>query len=122
MSASAGSSSSSSASEAKPTGTRVEQPKQIVTTATTRSREWNGVHCLAIVAATIFAYLGYNLFVRGVNLQSQGVMNAKLPLHIAFDLSGTGPGLFFMAFGAMIILVALATVPASKKEKPTQEA
>jgi len=114
MSATAGSS-SASASEAKPMATPAEQPKGIITTTTTRFREWNGVHCLAIVSATIFAYLGYTLFLHGVNLQSQATMNAKLPLHIGFDLSGTGPGLFFMAFGAMIILVALATVRLQKR-------
>ncbi|MFC1597114.1 hypothetical protein ACFL5Q_04130 [Planctomycetota bacterium] len=53
----------------------------------------------------MFAVLGYSLFRRGIS-RGKGTLEAESRLfRIVF--TGTGPGLFFMAFGAIILITAL---------------
>lgn len=57
------------------------------------------------VGAVITIYLGYNLYKKGIN-KGRGDLQAKSKLG-QIILSGTGPGLFFMVFGAVILLLGL---------------
>jgi hypothetical protein len=51
------------------------------------------------------AFLGYRLFVKGID---SGPGKLQVNSSIAkFVLSGKGPGLFFMAFGSIILIVSL---------------
>jgi hypothetical protein len=54
-----------------------------------------------------FAFLGYKLYMNGIT-KGKGEMRAKSKLG-ELMLSGTGPGLFFMAFGAIVLIVCLVT-------------
>lgn len=67
---------------------------------------YRGIERLLIVfGGMVFAYLGYRLFVYGVD---KG--NGKLETESAFfklTFSGSGPGLFFMAFGALILIYSM---------------
>ena len=57
---------------------------------------------MIVVGGLIFGYLGYRLFLYGID---QG--NGKLETESKFfklTFSGSGPGLFFMAFGALILI------------------
>lgn len=57
---------------------------------------------MVVLGGLIFGYWGYKLFLYGVN-EGHGKLNAENQLFkIAF--SGSGPGLFFMAFGALILV------------------
>jgi hypothetical protein len=60
---------------------------------------------IIILIAGMMAYLGYRLFVLG-HTSGPGRIVARSQLG-QIVLSGTGPGLFFMAFGAIILIVAL---------------
>ena len=63
---------------------------------------------IVIYGCAIFTiYLGYSLYRRGIS-KGRGDLQAKTGLG-QIILSGTGPGLFFMAFGAIILLVGLFT-------------
>lgn len=71
--------------------------------------EFYGVATLGCVIGGYMSWLGYKLFEKGLE-KGKGQLDFKSK---AFSLvfSGVGPGLFFMAFGAIIILVAVvATV------------
>ncbi len=60
---------------------------------------------LIAFAGVIFAYLGYRLYLHGFT-----VGRGKAEAHSKFGnliLSGTGPGLFFMFFGAVILMFDL---------------
>ncbi len=57
---------------------------------------------LIVTGALVFAYLGYKLFLYGVD-QGQGKLETENPF-FKITFSGSGPGLFFMAFGALILL------------------
>ncbi len=110
-------SSSSSTSSASSDLAKSEKPSMPNGSTKSHFWQWNGTHALAIAAATIFGYWGYRLYVTGVSLQSAANLKASLPLSIKFDLSGTGPGILFMAFGAMVIMVALLTLKSPKEKK-----
>jgi hypothetical protein len=73
---------------------------------------WRGTERLMIVAcAALSMYLGYRLFIFDVK-DGVSKLNAQVQwVKIAF--SGVGPGLFFMAFGAIVLIVALMTGGAS---------
>lgn len=63
------------------------------------------------LGAVCFAYLGYRLYQAGVTRgKTQATVHSPL---LKFALSGTGPGLFFMAFGAAVLVSGLATGGAS---------
>ena len=55
-----------------------------------------------VVGGLIYAYLGYRLFLYGVD-QGNGKLEAENQF-FKFTFSGSGPGLFFMAFGGMILI------------------
>ena len=67
---------------------------------------FHGIERIIIAIGGIgFGAFGYRLFVRGIS-QGKGKLQFKSPVaKIVF--SGTGPGLFFMAFGAIVLLIAL---------------
>lgn len=62
----------------------------------------------------IFAYLGYRLYVIGIT-KGRGELKAESKFYTLI-FSGTGPGLFFMMFGGLILLTSLFTGYAEKTE------
>ena len=62
---------------------------------------------LIILGAIFFGYLGYKLYMNGLK-EDRGKLNVESKL-MSFVLSGTGPGLFFMAFGGIVLVIALFT-------------
>jgi len=63
---------------------------------------------IVIYAGAVFViYTGYSLYKRGIS-KGRGDLKAKTKLGEIL-LSGTGPGVFFMVFGAIILLVGLFT-------------
>ena len=72
-----------------------------------------GMERIIIAAGAIFfAYLGYRLYRVGVEKRI-GQLNGE-PNFAEFVLSGAGPGLFFMLFGAILLTVVLFTGKASQ--------
>jgi hypothetical protein len=65
--------------------------------------------CLGAIA---YALLGYFLFINGLNKNLGAVTFDNIFLKIIFI--GTGPGLFFMAFGAIVLITALLTRTTTK--------
>lgn len=65
-----------------------------------------GIERIAIVlVAGLFAWLGYRLFMHG-HAQGESKMSLESPwAKVVF--SGTGAGLIFMAFGALVLVYAL---------------
>jgi hypothetical protein len=57
---------------------------------------------LIVIGGFIFAYLGYRLFLYGVE-SGNGKLETESPL-FKLTFSGSGPGLFFMAFGGLILI------------------
>jgi hypothetical protein len=66
----------------------------------------HGIERIVITLGAIaFGVLGYRLFTRGLT-RSKGDLEFSSPMaKVVF--SGAGPGLFFMAFGAIILVVAM---------------
>lgn len=60
---------------------------------------------LIVLTAALFAFLGYRLFRLGHD-SGPGKLTAKTKVGEVI-LSGTGPGLFFMAFGGLVLLAAV---------------
>ena len=67
------------------------------------------------MSATFISCLGYWLYKLSIN-KGRGNLQANSKLGDII-LSGTGPGLLFMAFGAIILLVGLLTGGGEIKEK-----
>src|SRR6185436_6967337 len=66
---------------------------------------WRGIERIAIVlGALFFAHLGFQLYKIGQNT-GPAKLDLKSPV-IRFALSGVGPGLMFMAFGAVVLVFA----------------
>ena len=61
--------------------------------------------CFICGGGVLLVLLGYSLFVLGMS-KGSGKLEAKSRLG-AIVLSGSGPGLFFMAFGAIVLIVGL---------------
>lgn len=57
---------------------------------------------MVVLGGLIFGYLGYKLFLYGVD-EGHGKLNAENQF-FKVTFSGSGPGLFFMAFGALILM------------------
>lgn len=57
---------------------------------------------MIILGGLIFAYLGYKLFLYGVD-KGHGKLETENQF-FKLTFSGSGPGLFFMAFGALILV------------------
>ncbi|KJV05198.1 hypothetical protein [Methylocucumis oryzae] len=53
----------------------------------------------------LFAYLGYKLYIAGVE-KGRNHLTAESKFY-RFVFSGIGPGLFFMAFGGLVLVTAL---------------
>lgn len=69
---------------------------------------------IIIAGAFFFAYLGYRLYRVGVE-KGIGQLNAESNFLKLF-LLGTGPGLFFMVFGGIVLTIALFTGKASQSK------
>jgi len=70
------------------------------------AEDWRGFERLTIVlGAVVFGVLGFLLFRFGLTT-GRGKLKFKSEFFL-FNLSGSGPGLFFMACGAIVLLVAL---------------
>ena len=63
--------------------------------------------CVIAIGGIIIVYLGYRLYLFGAKT-GRGELSAKLKF-ADFLLKGSGPGLFFMAFGSIILITALFT-------------
>jgi hypothetical protein len=72
---------------------------------------------LIVCVAALFAYLGFRLFALG-HTSGPGKLQAKTKLGEVI-LSGTGPGLFFMAFGGLVLLGAVFHGDTRYSEKTT---
>lgn len=72
-----------------------------------------GIERLVIVIGAIFiAFLGYRLFIHG---KEKGKGNISVDSEVLKILvSGQGPGLFFMAFGSIVLCLAVLNGGASK--------
>jgi hypothetical protein len=67
--------------------------------------------------AIFFGYLGYKLYIRGIGARPATIQfKSKLA---QFAASGTGPGLVFMGFGAVILTVALLFGGVKESSKTT---
>lgn len=62
---------------------------------------------LTILAAMFFAWLGFRLFCIGVE-STKSKLDVK-GFGFRMTLVGTGPGLFFMAFGGAVLVYAITT-------------
>jgi hypothetical protein len=62
---------------------------------------------IIVIGAIVFAYLGYRLFLAGID-KGLGKLEAETRFYKCV-FSGVGPGLFFMAFGAIVLVTALFT-------------
>lgn len=69
------------------------------------SFEFQGVATLAVLGGIFCIYLGYKLFEKGKEKGKGSLRASSKFLTIVF--SGVGPGLFFMAFGALILLTGV---------------
>lgn len=67
--------------------------------------EFYGVPTLGTLIGGGCIWLGYKLFTKGIE-KGKGQLDFKSKT-FSLIFSGVGPGLFFMAFGALIILVAV---------------
>jgi hypothetical protein len=73
---------------------------------------WRGLERIIIsLGAIAFGYLGYKLYKLGVK-KNRNTLTVKSSF-LKFALSGTGPGLVFMAFGATVLIAGLFTGGAS---------
>ena len=67
--------------------------------------EFYGVATLGALIGAFCIWLGYKLFIKGIE-KGKGQLDFKSKT-FSLLFSGVGPGLFFMAFGALIVLVAV---------------
>jgi len=73
---------------------------------------WRGIERIIITLGGIaFGYLGYKLYKLGVK-KGKNALTVKSSF-LKFALSGMGPGLIFMAFGATVLISGLFTGGAS---------
>lgn len=81
---------------------------------------WRGVERVVIaVGAIAFGYLGYKLYINGI---TRGTSEVEVKYSfVRFAVSGTGPGLVFMTFGAVVLVTGLSTGGASTNEKIVEE-
>jgi hypothetical protein len=60
---------------------------------------------IVVLGAVFFAYLGYRLFLFGVD-KGRGKLEVESEVFKVI-FSGSGPGLFFMAFGSVVLIFSL---------------
>ena len=70
---------------------------------------------VVVLGAIFFGYLGYRLFLYGVDKGESRFATESRWFKVVF--SGTGPGLLFMAFGATVLLMSLFSGPAEKQQE-----
>ena len=70
---------------------------------------FNGVATLGILVGGAIAWLGYRLYVAGVAADSAAEVAAKSKF-LGLTISGTGPGLFFVGLGAIIVIASVIAV------------
>jgi hypothetical protein len=70
---------------------------------------------MIVLGGVFFGYLGYKLFLYGVD-QGHGKLNAENQF-LKITFSGSGPGLFFMAFGALVLMISVySPLESNRKE------
>ena len=69
---------------------------------------------LIVLGGFFFAYLGYRLFLYGVD-EGNGKLETESPF-FKLTFSGSGPGLFFMAFGALVLINAIFAQVETRQE------
>ena len=70
--------------------------------------DYRGIERLVVAGGAIFLiYLGYRLYVKG--LSSGAVKGSADTTFMKFAVSGTGPGILFMCFGALVLALGLLT-------------
>lgn len=69
---------------------------------------------LITLGAVLFAYLGYRLFLKGKE-SGPGSLKVESDL-LKIVVSGQGPGLFFMAFGAIVLMFSILSGGAKVSE------
>lgn len=70
---------------------------------------------IIVLSAVFIVYLGFRLFLFGIDRGYSELKTESKFVKLTF--SGTGPGLFFMAFGALILIFALFTGKAEKRSQ-----
>jgi hypothetical protein len=66
---------------------------------------FSGVAALATLGGIFCIFLGYKLFTKGID-KHKGELKAKVKF-VDIVFTGVGPGLFFMAFGAIVLITAI---------------
>lgn len=81
---------------------------------------WRGIErILIILTSALLAVLGYKLYIKGLSGGENSLqVDSKL---LKFVLSGQGPGLLFMAFGALIMIWAISFGQAQVTQTRTVE-
>jgi len=78
---------------------------------------WREIERLLVALGGILSiYLGYRLFIYGIE-KGRDRLSVHISEKMRIIFSGQGPGLFFMAFGSVLLLVALFTGGASSSGK-----
>lgn len=72
---------------------------------------------LIALGGVFFGYLGYCLFKSGLTVGEGNLKLESKTLKLLF--TGTGPGLFFMAFGAIVLVVCIIKGGVTKEETIT---
>ena len=72
-----------------------------------------------VAAAALFGFLGYRLFLHG-HTRGRAVTSID-SAWAKFIFSGTGPGLIFMAFGAVVLVWSLASGGVKTTERKSVE-
>ncbi|TGM10265.1 hypothetical protein EHQ81_19345 [Leptospira selangorensis] len=81
---------------------------------------FRGIERLIIAFGGIFfGYLGYRLFIHGITTKKSDLKFESAGMNIVF--SGTGPGLFFMIFGGIILITSLYSGGVSVSEKTSYD-
>lgn len=76
---------------------------------------FRGVERIIIALGGIFfGYLGYRLFLKGLTAGDGNLQLESETMKLIF--TGTGPGLFFMVFGALVLVVCIIKGGVTKKE------
>lgn len=88
----------------------------------TLSFTFNGIAFLGILGGCFCVFLGYKLFGQPV-ASGTGEMTAKIARGMAdIGIKGSWPGIFFMGFGALVIMVAMLSAGAGALTKPLKAA
>ena len=82
---------------------------------------FNGIAALGVLGGTICIFLGYKLFQQPIP-SGTGTMTAKIAHGMAdMGITGPWPGIFFMGFGALIIIVGILSAGAAQATRPSRD-